>query len=99
MKHIVNGFPTKECPLLNYLVILGKYICGNAEGEKNFQIFKGFGRKLKYETEKYICTKHKKMEYYFNKKWKINFIKLLLVHKALLTGACVYECVCVCVCL
>ena len=74
VKNIITGIPTKECPLLNYLIILGKLHLCECRGRKELPNIQGFRKKvkLKYETEKYTSAK-KKLEY-FDKKWKINFI-------------------------
>ena len=48
---------------------------GMQEGKRTSKLdIEGFQQKVKlyYETEKYLCTKHKKKEY-FNNRWKINF--------------------------
>ena len=59
------------------------YPQGNAENnssKKKLPNIQGFrwNVKLKYDTERYTRTENKRLEY-FNKKWNINFIKLMLV--------------------
>ena len=50
VKDIVTGIPTKECPQLNYLIILGKFPLWGYRRAKELPnwILKGFSRKLNY---------------------------------------------------
>ena len=72
LKDMLLGLLTPALPLLNYLLLIGKiylWVCGM---NKELPIIRGFQSKvkLKYETEKYICTKNNYLDM-FRKKWAI----------------------------
>ena len=66
LRDIITGITTLLCPLLNYLVLVGKCISEIAEG------FKLKMPKVNYQTEKDIATKNKDLETFY-KKWTENF--------------------------
>ena len=59
LKDILTGLLTPELPLLNYLLLIGKIYLWACRRNKELPSIRGFKSKarLKYETEKYICTK------------------------------------------
>ena len=59
LKDILIGLLTPELPLLNYLLLIGKIYLWACRRNKELPSIRGFKSKvrLKYETEKYICTK------------------------------------------
>ena len=56
---ILIGLLTPELPVLNYLLLEGKIYLWACRRNKELPSIRGFKSKvkLKYETEKYICTK------------------------------------------
>ena len=71
LKDILIGCLTPELPLLNNLLLMGKIYLWACRRNKELPSIQGFKSKvkLKYETEKYICTK-KNLDL-FRKKWTI----------------------------
>lgn len=72
LKDILIGLLTPELPLLNYLLFLGIIYLWACTRNKELPSIQGFQLKvnLKYETEKYICTKNNNLDM-FRKKWAI----------------------------
>ena len=72
LKDTLIGLLTLELQLLNYLLLLGNiYLsaCRRNEELPSIRCFKS-KVKLKYETEKYICTKYYNLDM-FRKKWAV----------------------------
>ena len=70
LQHVLIGIVTLECPLLNYFLLIAKiYIwdCRRSQILPSLAEFK-IKIKIKFETEKYICTKNKTLGQ-FNNKW------------------------------
>ena len=72
LKDILIGVLTPKCLLLNYLLLIGKIYLWGCRGNKELPNIQGFKFKvnLKYETEKYICTKNKNLDKLMEK-WKM----------------------------
>jgi len=74
LKNILIGLLTPELPLLNYLLLIGKIYLWVCRRNKELPSIRGFKSKskvkLKYETEKHICTKNNNLDM-FRKKWAI----------------------------
>ena len=72
LKDILIGLLTPELPLLNDLLLIGNIYLWMCRRNKELPSIRGFQSKvkLKYETEKYICTKNKNLDM-FRKKWVI----------------------------
>ena len=72
LKDILTGLLTPELPLLDYLLLIGKICLWALRRNKELPSIRGFKLKvkLKYETEKYICTKNNNLDM-FRKKWPI----------------------------
>ena len=72
LKDILIGLLTPELPFLNYLLLIGKIYLWACRRNKELPSIRGFKSKvrLKYETEKYICTKNNNLDM-FRKKWAI----------------------------
>ena len=72
LKNIVIGLLTPELPLLNYLLLIEKIYLWACRRNKELPSIRGFKSKvkLKYVTEKYICTKNNNLDM-FRKKWAI----------------------------
>ena len=72
LKDILIGLLTPELPLLNFLLRIGKIYLWACRRNKELPSIRGFKSKvkLKYETEKYICTKNNNLDR-FRKKWAI----------------------------
>ncbi len=69
-KEVLIGVLTPGCPLLNYLLLLGKIYLWDCIRNKKLPNVRGFKFKvnLNYETEKYICTKNSNLDE-FREKW------------------------------
>ena len=64
LKDTLIGVLRPECPLLNYLILIGKiylWSCRRNEVPPNIESFKVWVN-IKYETENYICTNNKSLE-------------------------------------
>ena len=72
LKDILIGLLTPELPLLNYLLPIGKTDLWACRRNKELSSIRGFKSnvKLKYEPEKYICTKNNNLDM-CRKKWAI----------------------------
>ena len=66
LEDILIGLLTPELPLLNYLLLIGKIYFWACRRNKELPSIQGV--KLKYEIEKYICTKNNNLDM-FRKKW------------------------------
>ena len=58
-----------KCPLLNYLILIGKlylWDCRKKQVLPNIEGFK-FKVRIKYQVEKYISTKNNKLETFYEK--------------------------------
>ena len=69
LQDIIIGITASSCPLLNYLILIGKiYIwdCRRKGVRPNLEGFK-FKIKIKYQTEKYIATKNNDLETFYRK--------------------------------
>ena len=66
------GIVTSKCTLLNYLLLVGKLFLWECRRNKVLPNIYGFQTKvgIKYETEKFICTKNNKL-HQFHRKWTI----------------------------
>ena len=75
LRDIITGITTLLCPLINYLILVGKmYIwdCRRRHANPNTEGFKLKMPKVNYQTEKDIATKNKDLETFY-KKWTENF--------------------------
>ena len=74
LQDIIIGITASSCPLLNYLILIGKihiWDCRRKGVRPNLEGFK-FKTKIKYQTEKYIATKNNDLETFY-RKWTDNF--------------------------
>ena len=64
LKGIWIGFLTSECPLLNYLILIGKIYLWSCRRNEVLPTINSFIVRVnsKYEKEKYICTKNKSLQ-------------------------------------
>ena len=64
LKEIWIGFLTSECPLLNYLILIGKIYLWSCRRNEVLPTINSFIVRVnsKYEIEKYICTKNKSLQ-------------------------------------
>ena len=71
---IIGSIDSLSCPLLNYLILIGKLYLWDCRREHLLPCIEGFKSKLKikYQTEKYIYTKNNNLSTFYNK-WKKNF--------------------------
>ena len=72
MRDVLFGIVTSKCTLLNYLLLVGKLFLWECRRNKVLPNIYGFQTKvgIKYETEKFICTKNNKL-HQFHRKWTI----------------------------
>ena len=72
LRDILIGVLTPECPLLNYLLLIGKIYLWGCRRNNELPNIGGYKFKvsLKYDTEKFICTKNNTLDI-FKKKWTI----------------------------
>ena len=72
LRDILIGVLTPECPLLNYLLLIGKIYLWGCKRNNELPNIGGYKFKvsLKYDTEKFICTKNNTLDI-FKKKWTI----------------------------
>ena len=64
LQDVLIGITTSECPLLNYFLLIAKlylWDCRRSQILPNLVGFK-INIKIKFETEKYICTKNKTLD-------------------------------------
>ena len=61
-----------KCPLLNYLILIGKLYLSHCRKKQVLQNIEGFKFKvkIKYQVEKYISTKNNKLETVYEKRPK-----------------------------
>ena len=74
LQDIIIGITASFCPLLNYLILIGKihiWDCRRKGVRPNLEGFK-FKIKIKYQTEKYIATKNNDLKTFY-RKWTDNF--------------------------
>ena len=74
LQDIIIGITVSSCPLLNYLILIGKihiWDCRRLGVPPNLEGFK-LKIKIKYQTEKYISTKNNNLNTFY-KKWTDNF--------------------------
>jgi len=78
VKDILIGLLTIELPLLNYLLLIGRIYLRACRRNKELPSIRGFKSKVKvkYETEKYICTKSNNLDV-FRKKWTIKILAVV----------------------
>ena len=64
LKEIWIGFLSSECPLLNYLILIGKIYLWSCRRNELLPTINSFIVRIngKYEIEKYICTKNKNLQ-------------------------------------
>ena len=72
LRDILIGVLTPECPLLNYLLLIGKIYLWGCRRNNELPNIGGYKFKvsLKYDTEKFICTKNNTLDI-FKKTWTI----------------------------
>jgi len=79
LKDILIGHLTPELPLLSYLLLIGIFFflwaCRRNKELPSIRDFKS-KVKLKYETEKYICTKNNNLDMFRNK-WAIQILEVV----------------------
>ena len=70
LRDVLLGIVDLECPLLNYLLLIAKLYLWDCRRSQILPRIAGFKIKIKikFETEKYICTKNNTLNQ-FNKKW------------------------------
>ena len=70
LQDVVIGITTSECPLLNYFLLIAKLYIWDCRRSQILPSLAGFKIKIKikFEMEKYICTKNKTLDQ-FRKKW------------------------------
>ena len=70
LQDVIIGIITWECPLLNYFLVIAKLYIWDCRRSQILPSLAGFKIKIKikFETEKYICTKNKTLDQ-FSKKW------------------------------
>ena len=63
MRDVLFGIVTSKCTLLNYLLLVGKLFLWECRRNKALPNIYGFQTRvgIKYETEKFICTKNNKL--------------------------------------
>ena len=71
LKDICIGIISSGCPLLNYLLLIGKLYLWDCRRSNKLPDIAGFKVKvdIKYQIEKYVCTKNNKLAK-FERKWK-----------------------------
>ena len=70
LQDVLIGIITSEGPLLNYFLLIAKLYLWDCRRSQILPTLAGFKIKIKikFETEKYICTKNKTLDQ-FRKKW------------------------------
>ena len=70
LQDVLIGIISSECPLLNYFLLIAKLFLWDCRRSQILPSLAGFKRKIKikFETEKYICTKNNTLDK-FIKKW------------------------------
>lgn len=71
---VLIGIITSECPLLNYFLLIAKLYIWDCRRSQTLPSLAGFKIKvkIKFEMEKYICTKNKTLDQ-LRKRWGIIF--------------------------
>jgi len=74
LQEIIIGIIALSCPLLNYLILIGKVYIWDCRRKCVRPYIEGFILKIKtkYQIEKYIATKNNDLEAFY-KKWTGNF--------------------------
>ena len=74
LQEIIIGITASSCPLLNYLILIGKVYIWDCRRKCVRPYIEGFILKIKtkYQIEKYIATKNNDLEAFY-KKWTGNF--------------------------
>ena len=74
LQEIIIGITALSCPLLNYLILIGKVYIWDCRRKCVRPYIEGFILKIKtkYQIEKYIATKNNDLEAFY-KKWTGNF--------------------------
>ena len=74
IQEIIIGITASSCPLLNYLILIGKVYIWDCRRKCVRPYIEGFILKIKtkYQIEKYIATKNNDLEAFY-KKWTGNF--------------------------
>jgi len=64
LQDVIIGIITSECPFLNYFVLIAKLYTWDCRRSQILLSLAGFKIKIKikFETEKYICTKNKTLD-------------------------------------
>ena len=70
LRDVLIGIISSECPLLNYFLLIAKLYLWDCRRSQILPSLAGFKMKIKikFETEKYICTRNKTLDK-FIKKW------------------------------
>ena len=70
LRDVLIGIISSDCPLLNYFLLIAKLYLWDCRRSQILPSLAGFKMKMKikFETEKYICTKNKTLDK-FVKKW------------------------------
>ena len=69
LREVITGITMSKCPLLNYLILIGKLYFWDCRKKQVLPNIKGFKFKvrIKYQVEKYISTKNNKLETFYEK--------------------------------
>ena len=74
LQDVLIGIIAVQCPLLNYFLLIAKLYLWDCTRSQVRPTIAGFKTKikLKFETEKYICTKNKTLKEFYQK-WALFF--------------------------
>ena len=74
LQDVLIGIIAVQCPLLNYFLLIAKLYLWDCRRSQVRPTIAGFKTKikLKFETEKYICTKNKTLKEFYQK-WALSF--------------------------
>ena len=69
LREVIIGIPMSKCPLLNYLILISTLYLWDCRKKRVLPNIEGFKFKvrIKYQVEKYISTKNKKLETFYEK--------------------------------
>ena len=72
LQDVLLGIIAVQCPLLNYFLLIAKLYIWDCRRSQTRPIIAGFKLRIniKFETEKYICTKNRTLSDFY-KKWAI----------------------------
>ena len=79
LREVIIGITMSKCPLLNYLILIGKlylWDCRKKQVLPNIEGFK-FKVRIKYQVEKYISIKNNKLETFYEKMAKRHLPRLI----------------------